>query len=554
MDCEKQSPLPSLLPTSFVYNVNKDQLLTIELDDADRTFFPGDHITGCVRGRLDYGPHQQSNSRVVIHLACTTRLGKQKRPLFKMVLDPQPMNVDGTIAFDITVPTDIPSHVDQEGVPGKVQYKIKAVQEAWDLPSCVWPRASSRVKIHDHVSVQKDAQQDMTSEGAVSFTVPNDCVLKHHTLRKGDTGKVSAVLHTPRTCFMPGDAVPFTLRVQHVAPVRHSDGIVVHLERITQLADGTAVTMDTTPVDHVTLPLTCDDEHFQCFFTNTALTVPDTTPPTLDLHTCPVQIRYRIRAAVRLDIDGLRIRKRDRMASYVGRKMRLYEDEKAGASIVLDIPIKIGTTREATELDLNRSVYDHGYGFYLHQPPPDYNETSSTCEVAAEPSVILRPLTSLPAKALGAAADDNTTPPALSTRISRDSSVEEWTLSPQLLTPPYSYMPRQPSAPDLNVLTGQGGGADDDAGAPPMTIIPQYQPRRHHHHHQRRQPPYPHPGAPRPGDPESIKHSRSWSESSVFLTPPPPVNAADPSSRPPSFHRNTLPAVITPPSVPRHYY
>lgn len=46
MDCEKQSPLPSPLPTSFVYNVNKDQLLTIDLDDADRTFFPGDHITG----------------------------------------------------------------------------------------------------------------------------------------------------------------------------------------------------------------------------------------------------------------------------------------------------------------------------------------------------------------------------------------------------------------------------------------------------------------------------------------------------------------------------
>ena len=86
-----------------------------------------------------------------------------------------------------------------------MEYKVKAVHEIVELPSCVWPKASAVVQVHERISTAEDRYlKGMTSEGKLSFHIPHDITLKHCSFRKGDIKTASAWLHVSRSCFLPG--------------------------------------------------------------------------------------------------------------------------------------------------------------------------------------------------------------------------------------------------------------------------------------------------------------------------------------------------------------
>lgn len=244
--------------------------------------------------------------------------------------------------------------------------------------------------------------------------------------------------------------IPVTLQVRHFAPIRLVDGVILHLDRITQtMAANDQVSYDTMSIAHVALPLSCDDSTFQTKFTTNALKVPADTPPTLNSHRYPLRITYRLRAIINLDMDGLPLRKRDRVASYVGKVMRFTEEMNAnGSTIVLDVPLVVGTSEEPP-VNSVKSLFDGGYGLFKEE------SKLISCASEAIPSVLLNPppeYTSLPSVLVRrlsiAKADDyfDQAPPY---------SVAKHPSAPNLQDlPPFlcDSIPRQPSAPSLQEL------------------------------------------------------------------------------------------------------
>lgn len=352
---------------------------------------------------------------------------------------------------------------------------MKAVHKQPDLPCCVWPKASAAVEILDRISVLDDCYtKELTSEGQLSFNIPHDIIMKQCVLKKGTIETASAWVHVPRSCYLPGkkgrqgngetmyfnlsgggwsldQVIPVTLQIRHFAPIRLVDGVTLHLDRITQtMAANDQVSYDTMSIAHVALPLSCDDHTFQTKFTTNALKIPADTPPTLDSHRYPLRITYRLRAIINLDMEGLPLRKRDRVASYVGKVMRFTEEMNAnGSTIVLDVPLVVGTTEEPPNSWV-KSLFDGGYGLFkeenklitclpetvpsmLLSPPPEYTTS---------PSVLVRRLSI-------AKADDyfDQAPPY---------SVAKHPSAPNLQDfPPFHFdsIPRQPSAPSLQELS-----------------------------------------------------------------------------------------------------
>ncbi|CDS06648.1 hypothetical protein LRAMOSA09175 [Lichtheimia ramosa] len=554
--------------SSFVYQVAPTDLLSIELNEPERTYFPGTVHIGL--------KFPTPLSRVAIHLSCKARLGqKNKLPLFVVTLPPTNITPGCCrVPFTITVPADIPSSVNHEKVPGKIEYKVKSVYEASDLPSSVWPKASIGIRVHEHISTQNEKyQKDLTSEGKLSFQIPHDIILKQCTFRKGDTHTALAWLHIPRSCFLPDEIIPFTLRVQHFAPIRQMDGVTAYLDRITQtLSDNHGQTIDTTTVHRITLPLSCDEDNFQAKFTCNKLTVPSDTPPTLEKEQYPLRVTYRIRVVINLDMDALPLRKRDRMASYMymGRKIRLSDDEQAGGpTITLDVPIKVGTTDQidvSTPTScLHKSVFDGGFGFFqqgerpfpfspLLGPPPAYGsyDEKNTAATNNTMSVVMKRLSYPPS-------DHNS-----SNNSNNNSMVVMSTPPPPPMTQPLLVedqlaIARQPSAPSLqeiekpSLLTSRYSYSETSSSSVDSDVkyamharswsVPAEYSSHNNHHHQLHQYHY------------QQQQSHAYSHhhpSPLMISPPPPPQYQPHTSPMPSIAKIQI--VTSPPPVPNHHH
>lgn len=472
------------------------------------------------------------------------------------------------------------------------------------MPSSVWPKASIDIRVHERISTQSEKyQKDLTSEGKLSFQIPHDIILKQCTFRKGDTHTALAWLHIPRSCFLPGkflstclcvctdlfmidEIIPFTLRVQHFAPIRQMDGVTAYLDRITQtLSDNQGQTIDTTTVHRITLPLSCDEDNFQAKFTCNKLTVPSDTPPTLEKEQYPLRVSYRIRVVINMDMDALPLRKRDRMASYMymGRKIRLSDDEQAGGpTITLDVPIKVGTTDQVDVSTpsscLHKSVFDGGFGFFqqgerpfplspLLGPPPAYGSIDEKNTAADNTmSVVMKRLSYPPS-------DNNNS--NSSSNNSNSIVVMSSTTPPQPSHPPpppplpqsllaedQLAIARQPSAPSLqeiekpSLLTSRysysetsSSSVDSDVKyamhARSWSVPAEYSHNPHHHqHHQHYQYHY-----QQQSHAYNHHHHHHHHPSPLVIPPPPPPPQYQPHTSPmPSIAK--LQIVTSPPPVP----
>jgi hypothetical protein len=105
----------------------------------------------------------------------------------------------------------------------------------------------------------------MRTKKQLTVTIPRDVMLmKAKKLKKGEKGIVSARLYLPKSCFLPGENVPFSLEIQHIAPIKHLQGIQVILERITRIQFDGIESVDTEVMDKVNLPLVCDLKENKC--------------------------------------------------------------------------------------------------------------------------------------------------------------------------------------------------------------------------------------------------------------------------------------------------
>ena len=331
------------------------------------------------------------------------------------------------------------------------------------------------------------------------------------------------------------------------------DGVTAYLDRITQtLSDNQGQTIDTTTVHRITLPLSCDEDNFQAKFTCNKLTVPSDTPPTLEKEQYPLRVTYRIRVVINLDMDALPLRKRDRMASYMymGRKIRLSDDEQAGGpTITLDVPIKVGTTEQidgSTPTScLHKSVFDGGFGFFqqgerpfpfspLLGPPPAYgsiDEKDATADNTM--SVVMKRLSYPPSDNNSSTSSNNNSIVVMSTPPPPPAPP----LPQSLLVEDQLAIARQPSAPSLqeiekpSLLTSRYSYSETSSSlvdsdvkyamhARSWSVPAEYS--HHHHHHPS---PLMIPQPPPPPPPQYQPHTSPMSSIAKLqiVTSPPPV-------------------------------
>ncbi|SAM06023.1 hypothetical protein [Absidia glauca] len=298
--------------------------LSIELDRTnaqDNVYFAGDCIQGKVR--IPYAHTLTSTSRLDIHLSCTFRPhdntinttdeGRSSTTkLFKVLVSPCLMVAPNNdyVAFSVPIPTDIPSTMKDRTLPGTTTYKIKAIHEMISLPLSLYPKESKDVTILDRINVNDASYQSSLSTAKdLKAVIPKDVTTKNKAVGKwihsDSSNPVQCRMSIPSTCFVEGHNIPITLHVQHIAPVKQMEGIQIQLERIVNFTTATGErSVDTLTLSDTILPLICDvDDHSAQV--NSHITIPTPTAPTLQSSFSPIQISYRLKATVNLDINNL---------------------------------------------------------------------------------------------------------------------------------------------------------------------------------------------------------------------------------------------------------
>ncbi|KAI8343127.1 hypothetical protein BC941DRAFT_410493 [Chlamydoabsidia padenii] len=295
--------------------------LSIELDrndTLDNVYFAGDCIQGGVR--IPYANSLTTASRLDIHLSCTFRPyndtnkdGRQSTTmkLFKVLVSPCLMVIPNNdyVAFSVPIPLDIPSTMEDKTLPGATTYKIKVIHGMEALPLSLYPKKSIQVTILDRININDPVYQtSLSTEKDLKAVIPKDMTTKNKAgkwINNDSADSVHCRLSIPTTCFREGHNIPISLHVQHIAPVKQMEGIQLQLERIVNFTTATGErSVETLTVSDVTLPLICDVDDYSATV-NSHITVPAHTSPTLQTSFSPVQISYRIKATVNLDINNL---------------------------------------------------------------------------------------------------------------------------------------------------------------------------------------------------------------------------------------------------------
>ncbi|CEP16683.1 hypothetical protein [Parasitella parasitica] len=375
---------------------SNNQLLYISLEyPLDHIYLPGEQITGTINISqfLLSSTSKQSTARIDIHLACSFRVcepssNTKKQSVFKVMANPIWISLSDTnkAPFSLTIPSHLPAYnTDDKSINGRIEYKLKAVYEITDLPLSLYPKTSTPILISAQIfTADPDYTTPMQNQKEIMITIPRDVVLKKSMtmLRKGDTGLVSSRLCIPHSCFLPGESIPFTLYVQHIAPIRQAQGIHIRLERITTITTSAEEKRSVTTMRTLTLPLLCGaDDHTTAINSSQQLKIPGSTSPTIKTNKLiPFSIEYRIKALVNMDMhhfmDDIPQRKRDRaynmMSKMIMAAAASTDQQGEGpaflynTTVELDLPIQVGTTHAPV---ITAAPKHHSLPYPLHTAP-----------------------------------------------------------------------------------------------------------------------------------------------------------------------------------------
>ncbi|GAA5802862.1 hypothetical protein HPULCUR_008337 [Helicostylum pulchrum] len=366
--------------------------ISIDLEHSQSYFYlPGEVIHGIVT----IGHPNTCKGKVDIQLSCTYRVPPSyKRSIFKVMIDPIWISDDiNQSPFSLTIPSDLPTYNNNDkSIVGRIEYKLKATYEMVDLPLSLYPKTSIPIFISAQISTSDPLYTiPLQSKKDITITIPRDVVLKNNRLRKGEKGLVSAKLTLHTSCFLPGQSLPFTLEIQHMAPVKQLQGIQMVLERTTRIQKQQGDSLETTIIAKNILPLVCDLDDFSVCISDQVLQIPEHISPT----SCnvrqdiimPFYIQYKLKVLVNMDmhhfLEDIPLRKRDRafgmMTKIIG---SLEQDGPAffyGTTIELDLPITIGTTTSSTcyennqQLKLPTTVVASPVNYHSSSPIPRQN-------------------------------------------------------------------------------------------------------------------------------------------------------------------------------------
>ncbi|KAF1800920.1 hypothetical protein FB192DRAFT_1383002 [Mucor lusitanicus] len=390
---------------------SNNQLLHISLEHPpDHIYLPGEEITGTVNisQLLLSTTWKQSTARIDVHLSCSFKAcDAKKQSVFKLMTNPIWISLSdmNKAAFSLTIPSHLPAYsTHDKSINGRIEYKLKAVYEITDLPLSLYPKTSIPVLISAQISTaDPDYTTPMQNEKEIVLTIPRDVVLRKSTLRKGDTGLVSAKLVIPHSCFLPGESIPFALYIQHIAPIKQAQGIHVVLERITTITTPTEEKRSVTTIKTLNLPLLCNvDDHAATVNSSQQLRIPEATAPTLETASnklIPFAIHYRLKALVNMDMhqfmEEIPQRKRDRAYNMMSKMMMVAaatsSDQQGvgpaffySTTIELDLPIRIGTTHEPI-ITTNNAPKHHSLPYPLHIASSTSSSFASSRQLMASP-------------------------------------------------------------------------------------------------------------------------------------------------------------------------
>ncbi|KAK4512254.1 uncharacterized protein ATC70_002950 [Mucor velutinosus] len=461
---------------------SNNQLLHISLErPLDDIYLPGEEITGAVNisQLLLSTTWKQSTARIDVHLACSFRVcdatsSTKKQSVFKLMTNPIWISLSDTnkVAFSLTIPSHLPAYTTHDkSINGRIEYKLKAVYEIKDLPLSLYPKTSIPVLISAQISTTDPKYTTpMQNEKEIAMTIPRDVSLKKSTLRKGDTGLVSAKLVIPHSCFLPGESISFALYIQHIAPIKQTQGIHVVLERITTITTPTEEKRSVTTIRTLSLPLLCNvDDHAAIVNSSQQLKIPESTAPTLETSNklIPFSIHYRLKALVNMDMhqfmEEIPQRKRDRAYNMMSKMMLVAaatnSDQQGvgpaffySTTIELDLPIRIGTTHEPI-LTTNVPKH-HSLPYPLHIAASSPSSFASSCQLLASPDQYKHHVNSIHRFDSDPTIDrqDTTTTTTVLTNRSSTSTITEYLTLPSTLSTEGEIYDRPPSAPPLTDL------------------------------------------------------------------------------------------------------
>ncbi|GAN05083.1 hypothetical protein MAM1_0081c04552 [Mucor ambiguus] len=456
---------------------SNNQLLHISLEcPPNHIYLPGEEITGTVNisQLLLSTTWKQSTARIDVHLACSFRVcdatpSAKKQSVFKLMTNPIWISLSDTnkAAFSLTIPSYLPAYTTHDkSISGRIEYKLKAVYEITDLPLSLYPKTSIPVLISAQISTADPYYTTpMQNEKEITMTIPRDVVLKKSTLRKGETGLVSAKLVIPHSCFLPGESIPFALYIQHIAPIKQAQGIHVVLERITTITTSTEEKRSVTTVKTLNLPLLCNvDDHAATVNSSQQLKIPESTAPTLETSNklIPLSIHYRLKALVNMDMhqfmEEIPQRKRDRAYNMMSKMMMVAaatsSDQQGvgpaffySTTIELDLPIQIGTTHEPI-LTTNAPKH-HSLPYPLHIASSTSSSFASSCQLMASPDQYEHQVNSIHRFDSDPTFDRHSTATIALTNRSSVSTVTEYLTLPSTSSTEGEIYDRPPSAPPL---------------------------------------------------------------------------------------------------------
>ncbi|KAI9335397.1 hypothetical protein BD770DRAFT_415953 [Pilaira anomala] len=365
-NCEKHNVVLENSRASFVKDSvvsvitnRKENPISIDLEHSQSySYLPGEIIHGVITVETS----NQSKGRVDIHLSCTYRVSPSyKRSIFKVMIDPIWIsNETNQAPFSLTIPSNLPTYNNNDKViVGKIEYKMKAIYEMTDLPLSLYPKISLPILISERISTSNPLYVIPTqNRKEITITIPRDIVLKNDQLLKGEKVTVSAKLFLSTFCFLPGQNIPFKLKIQHVAPVKQIQGIQIMLERTIRVQEKQGDCLETTSIAKIILPFVCDINDYSACITDQVLKIPENISPTScnvrhDI-VMPFYIQYRLKAFINMDMyhisEDVFIRKRDRAYSMVTKMIGNLEEQENGpgffykTTIELELPVIIGTT------------------------------------------------------------------------------------------------------------------------------------------------------------------------------------------------------------------
>ncbi|KAK9692576.1 hypothetical protein K7432_014269 [Basidiobolus ranarum] len=274
----------SALPTSS--NIN------VELDDQEKTYFPGD----AVRGNVVLKMVRNTSTKCIILqfigeittslMSLTERKFNETQTLTlfntELVLFGSRNSESTTnlttgehkFPFEFHLPATTSSFTlptSYLGNKGSIQYSLRATHHKPWVPTSLSPRSVCPVLVSDLIDTQEAGY-------LTPFDQVKDVAISLGTFRKSK-GTVEARVVIPKKAFTKGEIIPVKISINHIQPIRDANGVHVKLNQLSKFMANGYEQKQVTAVFAQDLALNIDSTSLSTIL-EAKIRVPRSLPPT----------------------------------------------------------------------------------------------------------------------------------------------------------------------------------------------------------------------------------------------------------------------------------